>query len=192
MGGRSVSRTIGRAFLIGALLLWQLCLATAQAAEPAACRVVRFADIGWTDISATTAVASRILQGLGYTPTTQILSVPVTYISLKNRNIDVFLGNWMPSMQADRAPYVADGSVQVVRTNLEGAKYTLAVPQATYDAGLLFMAYQKDPRSGFVQMFETMSRLDRLNRFATHVGSGVFAIPPGVPPGGFIGETLFA
>jgi deferrochelatase/peroxidase EfeB len=62
----------------------------------------------------------------------------------------------------------------------------------TYDAGLLFMAYQKDPRSGFVQMFETMSRLDRLNRFATHVGSGVFAIPPGVPPGGFIGETLFA
>ena len=105
-------------------------------AEPAACRVVRFADIGWTDISATTAIASRMLQGLGYAPTTQILSVPVTYISLKNKDIDVFLGNWMPSMQADRAPYVADGSVHVVRANLEGAKYTLAVPQATYDAGL--------------------------------------------------------
>jgi glycine betaine/proline transport system substrate-binding protein len=113
-----------------------LVLLRSAAAEPAACRVVRFADIGWTDITATTAIASRILQGLGYTPTTQILSVPVTYVSLKNKDIDVFLGNWMPTMLADRAPYVADGSVQVVRANLVGAKYTLAVPQATYDAGL--------------------------------------------------------
>ena len=70
-----------------------------------------------------------------------------------------------------------------------------AAPQnqsITYDAGLLFMAYQKDPRTGFVKMFERMSRLDRLNQFTTHVGSGVFAVPPGVNPGGFIGETLFA
>lgn len=62
----------------------------------------------------------------------------------------------------------------------------------TYDAGLLFLAYQKDPRTGFVKMFERMSRLDRLNQFTTHVGSGVFAIPPGVGVGGFIGEALFA
>jgi deferrochelatase/peroxidase EfeB len=65
-------------------------------------------------------------------------------------------------------------------------------PRMTFDAGLLFMAYQKDPRTGFVQMFERMSRLDRLNQFTTHVGSGVFAVPPGVQAGGFIGETLFA
>jgi deferrochelatase/peroxidase EfeB len=63
---------------------------------------------------------------------------------------------------------------------------------ATYDAGLLFMAYQKDPRTGFVKMFETLSRRDRLNEFATHVGSGVFAIPPGIQQGGTIGETLLA
>ena len=62
----------------------------------------------------------------------------------------------------------------------------------TYDAGLLFMAYQKDPRTGFVKMFERMSRLDKLNQFTTHVGSGVFAVPPGINAGGFIGETLFA
>ena len=108
----------------------------AVASEPDSCRTVRFADIGWTDITATTALASRILQGLGYTPTTQILSVPVTYVSMKNKDIDVFLGNWMPTMQADRAPYVSNGSVDVVRANLEGARYTLAVPKATYDAGL--------------------------------------------------------
>jgi glycine betaine/proline transport system substrate-binding protein len=108
----------------------------AVASEPEPCRTVRFADIGWTDITATTAVASRILQGLGYAPTTQILSVPVTYVSMKNKDIDVFLGNWMPTMQADRAPYVSSGSVDVVRANLAGARYTLAVPAATYDAGL--------------------------------------------------------
>jgi glycine betaine/proline transport system substrate-binding protein len=122
-----------RYLLVCALLaLWRI---PAQA-EPAACRTVRFADIGWTDITATTAIVSRLLQGLGYTPTTQILSVPVTYVSMKNKDIDVFLGNWMPTMQADRAPYVAAGTVDVVRANLTGARYTLAVPQATYDAGL--------------------------------------------------------
>lgn len=108
----------------------------ALAAEPESCRKVRFADIGWTDISATTAIASRILQGIGYLPATQILSVPVTYMSMKNNDIDVFLGNWMPTMTADRANYVASGSVDVVRANLTGAHYTLAVPQAVYESGL--------------------------------------------------------
>jgi glycine betaine/proline transport system substrate-binding protein len=65
-----------------------------------------------------------------------VLSVPVTYASLKNGDIDVFLGNWMPTMEADLAPYRDEGSVETIRANLEGAKYTLAVPQYTYDAGL--------------------------------------------------------
>ncbi len=109
----------------------------AQAAEPAACKAVRFADVGWTDITATTALTSRILEGLGYSPSNQVLSVPVTYASLKNKDIDVFLGNWMPTMAADLQPYLDDGSVQVVeKPNLEGAKYTLAVPTYTFEAGL--------------------------------------------------------
>jgi ABC-type proline/glycine betaine transport system substrate-binding protein len=62
--------------------------------------------------------------------------VPVTYASLKNKDIDVFLGNWMPTMEADIAPYREDGSVETLVTNLEGAKYTLAVPKYAYDAGL--------------------------------------------------------
>jgi len=108
----------------------------AFAADPPACRIVRFADIGWTDITSTTALASRILQGLGYQTNTQVLSVPVTYVSLKNKDIDVFLGNWMPTQESDRAPYVASHSIDILGPNLEGARYTLAVPQATYDAGL--------------------------------------------------------
>ncbi|MET3661048.1 choline ABC transporter substrate-binding protein [Aquamicrobium ahrensii] len=108
----------------------------AFAAEPDSCKAVRFADVGWTDITATTATASVILEALGYQPDTQVLSVPVTYASLAAKDIDVFLGNWMPTMEADIKPYQEKGTVDTVVTNLEGAKYTLAVPAYTYEAGL--------------------------------------------------------
>ncbi len=108
----------------------------ALAAEPSQCATVRFADVGWADITATTATTSVVLKALGYKTTTQMLSVPVTYTSLKNKDIDVFLGNWMPTMEADIKPFVDDGSVDVVRANLEGAKYTLAVPDYVFEAGV--------------------------------------------------------
>jgi glycine betaine/proline transport system substrate-binding protein len=116
--------------------LFGLAAATAQAADPDSCKVVRFSDIGWTDVTATTALTSLILKDLGYQPKITVLSVPVTYQSLKNKDLDVFLGNWMPSMEADRKPFTEDHSIDVLNANLEGAKYTLAVPQYTYDKGL--------------------------------------------------------
>jgi deferrochelatase/peroxidase EfeB len=61
----------------------------------------------------------------------------------------------------------------------------------TLDAGLLFICYQKDPREGFTKMFEKMSRFDMLNQFTTHLGSGLFACPPGVRPGEYVGQRLF-
>jgi glycine betaine/proline transport system substrate-binding protein len=100
------------------------------------CDTVRFADVGWTDITATTAVTSVILESIGYKTKTQVLSVPVTYKSLQNNDIDVFLGNWMPTMEADIKPYLENGSVESIHTNLEGAKYTLAVPKSVFDAGV--------------------------------------------------------
>jgi glycine betaine/proline transport system substrate-binding protein len=108
----------------------------AQAADPESCQTVRFSDVGWTDITATTAATSVVLEGLGYEPEAEILPVPVTYASLKNEDIDVFLGNWMPTMEADVRPYLEDGSVENVRVNLEGAKYTLAVPSYLAEQGL--------------------------------------------------------
>nr|WP_244300810.1 choline ABC transporter substrate-binding protein [Roseibium hamelinense] len=107
-----------------------------MAADPESCKTVRFSDVGWTDITATTAATTTVLEALGYDTETKILSVPVTYASLKNKDIDIFLGNWMPTMEGDIAPYREDGSVETVRANLEGAKYTLAVPKYTYDKGL--------------------------------------------------------
>ena len=109
---------------------------SALAQEPEACATVRFSDVGWSDITATTAVTTTILEALGYETSIDVLSVPVTYTSLARGDIDVFLGNWMPTMEADIAPYAADGSVETVRTNLEGAKYTLAVSKSLADAGL--------------------------------------------------------
>ena len=125
-----------RTFLITSALSTALGAPAALAADPESCRTVTFSDVGWTDITSTTATASVILTALGYEPEVQVLSVPVTYASLKNGDIDVFLGNWMPTMEADIAPYREDGSVETIVTNLEGAKYTLAVPQYTFDAGL--------------------------------------------------------
>ena len=60
-----------------------------------------------------------------------------------------------------------------------------------YDAGLLFIAYQRDPRTGFTPMFQPMSKLDLLNQYATHIGSALFACPGGVREGEFIGQKLF-
>jgi deferrochelatase/peroxidase EfeB len=60
-----------------------------------------------------------------------------------------------------------------------------------YDSGLFFQAYQKDPRTAFAKVFERMSKLDALNQFTTHVSSAIFACPPGVQQGSYIGQSLF-
>src|ERR1044072_8949789 len=115
-----------RKHLLVGFSLAVLCAVPTGAAENETCRKVRFSDVGWTDITATTATASLLLEALGYQPETQVLSIPVTYASMKNKDIDVYLGDWQPSMEADRKPYLDDKSIEVVGTNLTGAKYTFA------------------------------------------------------------------
>ncbi len=122
--------------LLTAAALAVLLAGSALAAEPEKCGKVHFSDVGWTDITATTATATVVLKALGYQTDTSILSVPVTYAGLSKGDIDVFLGNWMPTMEGDLAPHRDDGTVIVLRPNLEGAKYTLAVNQSLADAGL--------------------------------------------------------
>ncbi len=112
----------------------------ATAADPESCKEVRFSDVGWTDIQATTGIATAILKGLGYEPRVDILAVPVTYQSLKNKDIDVFLGNWMPSMTGDVKPFLDDKSVEQSSVNLEGAGYGLVVPKYVADGGVKSLA----------------------------------------------------
>ena len=110
---------------------------SAQAAEPASCSAVRFADIGWTDITATTALTSTVLEGLGYKPKVTIATVPIAFAGVKKKQIDAFLGYWSPSMTPIVAPFLKDNGIKVLeKPNLVGAKYTLAVPTYAYEAGL--------------------------------------------------------
>ncbi|MDN5569180.1 MAG: choline ABC transporter substrate-binding protein [Paracoccus sp. (in: a-proteobacteria)] len=109
---------------------------SAVAAEPEECGKIVFSDVGWSDITATTALTSTVLQALGYDTETRILSVPVTYTAMSTDDVDIFLGNWMPTMEADIAPYRDAGTVDTVRTNLTGAKYTLATNKAGADMGI--------------------------------------------------------
>ena len=60
------------------------------------------------------------------------------------------------------------------------------------DAGLFFIAFVKDPRTHYVPMQMGMAKQDVLAlEYLKHTGSALAAVPPGVAPGGFIGEGLF-
>ncbi|WP_085314852.1 choline ABC transporter substrate-binding protein [Derxia lacustris] len=146
--------------LVSAAALAAVTASSAFAADPAACRKVRFADVGWTDITATTGVAMAILDGIGYQPSKQIASVPITFAGLKKKQIDVFLGYWNPSMTPIVEPFVKDGSVKVLdEPNLVGAKYTLAVPEYLAAAGL--------------KSFQDIAR------FKDELGGKIYGIEPG-------------
>lgn len=102
---------------------------------------MRFADIGWTDITATTALAALLFDGLGYKPTTRNVSVPISLVGLKNRQLDVSLGYWDPIQTHIVEPQLKAGSFAMLdKPNLVGAKTMLAVPSYVAEAGLKSVA----------------------------------------------------
>ncbi|MBN3787294.1 choline ABC transporter substrate-binding protein [Burkholderia sp. Ac-20353] len=124
---------LGAAWL--AACVWSTASLAGQ--DPESCRTVRFADIGWTDITSTTAMASTVFEALGYKPSTTISSVPISFAGLKSKQLDVSLGYWWPVQQKQLQPFLDSKSINVVETpNLSGAKATLAVPSFEYQAGL--------------------------------------------------------
>ena len=135
-------------------------LQSAWAQEPASCEKVRFAEIGWADIAATTGVAMVLAEGLGYDPSKVMASVPIAFTGVKNKQIDAFLGYWSPSMDAVIEPFAKEGGVKVLEApNLVGAKYTLAVPTYAADAGL--------------KSFQDIAK------FKDQLGGRIYAIEPG-------------
>jgi glycine betaine/proline transport system substrate-binding protein len=133
----------------------------AEAAEAASCKTVRMADPGWTDITATNAVAGVLLKALGYQQKVETVAVPIIFQGLKTKQIDVFLGNWMPAQSTFLEPLVAEKSVDLIRANLENAKFTLAVPKYVADAG--------------VQSFADLAK------FGDRFGKTIYGIEPGAP-----------
>lgn len=134
---------------------------TAIAADGQTCTSVRMADPGWTDIDATNAMAGVVLKALGYRQTVQNLSVPITYEGLRKGQIDVFLGNWMPAQVPLVKPFVDAHAFDVVKANLTGAKFTLAVPDYVAAAGVHSFA--------------------DLARNASRFGGRIYGIEPGAP-----------
>jgi glycine betaine/proline transport system substrate-binding protein len=122
--------------ILSAMGLLGLLSTAALAADPASCKSVRSAEPGWNDLAFTTGISMTLLKALDYEPTSSILSIEIIYQGLKNKDLDIFLGYWDPAMVNYYKPYKDEGSVETVGYNLEGAKYTFAVPAYAWDAGV--------------------------------------------------------
>ena len=118
-------------------------------------------DPGWSDISATNGVLATVLKGLGYEQKVETLAVPVTYKSVGDGIIDVFLGNWMPAQKKFVDPLIAEGKMEVVHKNLSGVKFTLAVPDYVYEGGV--------------------KTVEDISKHADKFGKKIYGIEPGAP-----------
>ncbi|MFJ4296225.1 Dyp-type peroxidase [Curtobacterium sp. NPDC089689] len=86
------------------------------------------------------------------------------------------------------AAHEANGGVKIHR---RGYNYTDGLNQyGQLDAGLLFAAYVSDPEH-FTRLQRKLGASDRLNEYVSHIGSGVFAVPPAPRKGSYIAEQLF-
>ncbi|WP_223630486.1 choline ABC transporter substrate-binding protein [Pseudomonas atacamensis] len=113
-----------------------IALSSAQAFAEQSCETVKMADPGWSDIAATNAITGFLLDGMGYKAKVDTLAVPITFGGLKDGQVDVFLGNWMPAQQGFYDKFVATGDVTQLAKNLEGTEFTLAVPDYVWEAGV--------------------------------------------------------
>ncbi|EXF94341.1 glycine/betaine ABC transporter substrate-binding protein [Pseudomonas fluorescens HK44] len=113
-----------------------LALSSVSAYAEQSCDTVKMADPGWSDIAATNAITGFLLEGMGYKAKVDTLAVPITFGGLKDGQVDVFLGNWMPAQQGFYDKFVANGEVTQLSKNLDGTEFTLAVPDYVWDAGV--------------------------------------------------------
>ncbi|WP_435101698.1 glycine betaine ABC transporter substrate-binding protein [Arhodomonas sp. AD133] len=111
-------------------------LGGAQAAEPQECQSVGIASVNWTGVSVKSHLMQDLLESLGYEVTLTTASVPIAFQAVGSGERDFFLGLWLPTQQSMIQPFLEDGKVEKVRANLEGAKYTLAVPEHVYNEGV--------------------------------------------------------
>jgi len=83
-----------------------------------------------------------------------------------------------------------DGSQQILR---RAYSYSdgMDLKTGSFDAGLLFLCFQRAPSKQFIPIQNRLAMMDKLNEYISHRGSAIFACLPGTKSGGFIGETLF-
>jgi len=147
-----------------------LALGSASAFADQSCETVKMADPGWSDIAATNAITGFLLDGMGYKAKVDTLAVPITYGGLKDGQVDVFLGNWMPAQQGFYDKFVATGDVTQLAKNLDGTEFTLAVPDYVWDAGVHDFA--------------------DLNKFADKFDKKIYGIGSGAPANASLQEII--
>ncbi len=99
-----------------------------------------------------------------------------------------------PVIPVDAHVRLANQDANGIHILRRGYSFTDGIDPQTgqLDAGLFFLAYQRDPRRQFVPLQQRLA-VDKLNEYIQPVGSALFAIPPGSPaPGQAIGAALFA
>lgn len=101
------------------------------------CRDVRLGVVDWTDLHVANGIAKELLERIGYS--VQLSDQPATpqvFEQMQGGKIDAFLGYWTPAMIDIAGPFYGSGSVKTLTTNLDDARWTLAVPEYVYDQGV--------------------------------------------------------
>ncbi|MEX0449976.1 choline ABC transporter substrate-binding protein [Spiribacter sp. 221] len=109
---------------------------TAMASEPESCQSVGLANVNWTGVTIKSEVMQYLLDTMGYETELTTASVPIAFQSVAEGQRDLFLGLWLPTQESMIRPYLDDDEIERVTANLEGAKYTLAVPEYVWQAGV--------------------------------------------------------
>lgn len=159
-------KKLSTALAVGVLTFGSL---AAHAAE-SSCSTVKMADPGWSDIAATNAITGLLLDGMGYKTKIDTLAVPIAYGGLKDGQLDVFLGNWMPAQQGFYDKFIATGDVTQLAKNLDGTEFTLAVPDYVWEAGVHDFA--------------------DLNKFADKFDKKIYGIGSGAPANQSLQEII--
>ena len=122
----------GKAMQKLSVIVGMLVLGSANVYADTSCETVKMADPGWSDIAATNAITGFLLTGMGYKPKVDTLAVPITFGGLKDGQVDVFLGNWMPAQQGFYDKFVANGDVVQLAKNLDGTGRQSAIHAQPY------------------------------------------------------------
>lgn len=97
---------------------------------------IRLVQVNWTGVTAKTETAAYLLDKIGYKTDVITASVPIMFQSLAQEQRDVAMGLWLPTQREMIREYMLTGDIDLITTNLSGAKYTVAVSKEAYEAGV--------------------------------------------------------
>ena len=97
---------------------------------------IDFGYVQWPGVTVKTHVAKQIAEYLGYETEMTSGSQAIVFKGLDSGDLDVFLGNWMPTMKIHYDKYHEKGAVHNVRVNLWDVVYRTAVPEYVWEAGV--------------------------------------------------------